>query len=93
MTAISFEDHWSARAAALLQGRRITDVVYMPRDQARALGWRCRAPLLTLQGGLVLAPYVDAHASDAGGLTAFDAGQFPPLQLEEYLPRPLRPFA
>jgi hypothetical protein len=92
MTVTSLEARWIARASLMLRGRRIIEIAYADRGQTRELGWSRRAPVLILEGGLTLRPSCDAEGNDGGALmlSCPVLPMLPPLQLEEYIPRPLR---
>jgi hypothetical protein len=92
MTVTSLEARWIARASLMLRGRRIIAIAYADRERTRELGWSRRAPVLFLDGGLTLRPSCDAEGNDAGALmlSCPVLPMLPPLQLEEYIPRPLR---
>ncbi|SEA87506.1 hypothetical protein [Rubrimonas cliftonensis] len=90
MSVVSFETVWTTRAAELLRGRRIVDVVYADRDQTRrVLHWSLRPPVLMLDNGVALYPSADPEGNDAGALmTSSDRlPVLPPLRLEEFIPR------
>ena len=60
------EREWTTKASNILVGRRITEVSYMPPDEADAAGWYARSLVLTLDDGTKIYPMADDEGNGPG---------------------------
>ncbi len=60
--------HWNKTASAVLEGRRITKVAYMSKEDAETLGWYSRGLVLVLDNGMQVMPQSDDEGNNAGAL-------------------------
>lgn len=59
---------WTEQMSKLLVGRTITAVRYLTDDELEDVGWRKKAPVITLDNGVILFPSADNEGNDAGAL-------------------------
>ena len=62
--------HWNKKASDVLEGRRITKVMYMSAEDAETLGWHSRGLVLVLDNGVQVMPQSDDEGNNAGALWA-----------------------
>lgn len=59
---------WEQRARDALVGRKIVDVQYMTKENAKEHGWFARPLFLKLDDGSVVFPQSDDEGNDGGAL-------------------------
>ena len=62
------ERTWTDAASKLLKGKKITEVRYLSKKEARDLGWNRRSIVLQLNDGTVIYPSRDDEGNDGGAL-------------------------